>query len=166
MSQPGDGPPPYLSGVLSPWIYVPLGVVVAFIVIGVMLVSAFNGTGENAATASPQPSRRLPVYWKVAAGDTYSTIAARTGLTVDELETFNPYTDPTAIVPGQRLKLRLHVPKAKRGPLGPRFTTVRRGDTLDSIAARTGHDVNWLLSLNKRLKPETLQPGVRVRLRR
>ncbi len=144
----------------------PLGVIVVFAVIGIALVSTLGGSGNVAADAATAPDRNLPVYWTVKAGDTYTRIAQKTGLTLDQLETFNPDTNPTTIAPGQRIKLRLKVPKAARKPLGPRFATVGKGESFGAIAARTGHDINWLLQLNKRLKPETLQPGDRVRLRR
>ncbi len=161
-----DGPFRDLLGGWSPFILVPLGVILVFAVIGIALVSALGGSGGGAADAATAPDRKLPVYWTVKAGDTYSHIAQRTGLTLDDLETFNPNTNPTTIAPGQHIKLRLHVPKAPRKPLGPKFATVRKGESFGAIAARTGHNINWLLHLNKRLKPETLQPGDRVRLRR
>jgi LysM repeat protein len=161
-----DGPFSDLFGGWSALILVPLGVILVFGVIGIVLVSTLGGSGDGSADAATAPSRKLPVYWTVKPGDTYSRISEKTGLTLDELETFNPTTNPTTIAPGQRIKLRLHVPKAAPKPLGPKFATVRKGESFGAIAARTGHNINWLISLNKRLKPETLQPGDRVRLRR
>ena len=120
-----------------------------------------SGTGEAA-----EKSRTLPVYWKVHTGDSYQAIAAKTGLTVDELERFNPYVNPDTIQPGQRLQLRLKVPRPKPRPPGPRFHTVRRGETFASIAAKTRHSISWLLQLNHKLDPAALQPGQRVRLRK
>jgi LysM repeat protein len=121
-----------------------------------------SGGGPRAAAATS----KLPPYWTVRNGDSYSVIAHKTGLTVDQLETFNPYTNPATIVPGQRLKLRLHVPKPKPKPKGPRFHTVRSGESFGSIAAKTHHDITKLLALNPKLKPTELQPGARIRLRR
>jgi LysM repeat protein len=161
-----EGPFHDLLGGWSAWILVPLGVVLVFGVIGIALVSTLGGSGNGSADAATAPDRKLPVYWTVKAGDTYTRIARKTGLTIDDLETFNPTTNPSTIAPGQRIKLRLHVPKAKPKPRGPKFATVRKGESFGAIAARTGHNINWLLSINKRLKPETLQPGDRVRLRR
>jgi LysM repeat protein len=161
-----DGPFRDVFGGWSAWILVPLGVIAVFAVIGIALVSTLGGSGNGSADAATALNRKLPVYWTVKAGDTYSRIAQKTGLTLDDLETFNPNTNPTTIAPGQRIKLRLHVPKAPPKPLGPKFAKVRKGESFGAIAARTGHNINWLLQINKRLKPETLQPGDRVRLRR
>jgi LysM repeat protein len=161
-----DGPFADLFGGWSAWILVPLGVIAVFAVIGIALVSTLGGSGDGSADASTAPGRKLPVYWTVKAGDTYTRIGQKTGLTLDDLETFNPNTNPTTLAPGQRIKLRLHVPKAAPKPLGPKFARVRKGESFGAIAARTGHNINWLLQINKRLKPETLQPGDRVRLRR
>ncbi len=99
-------------------------------------------------------------------GDSFGSIAQSTGLTVAQLETFNPRVDPGAIVAGQRLKLRLKVPPPAPRPLGPRSHTVCAGETFASIAAKTGHPLLRLQQLNPRLDAAALQPGDRVRLRR
>jgi LysM repeat protein len=138
--------------------------------LAIVVVAATTLTGPDAATSTAQARAqkldRLPVYWKVHTGDSYDEIAAKTGLTVDELETFNPHVDPGAIVPGQRIKLRLHVPKPKPKPLGPRTHTVRTGETFASIARKTGHSMLALQRLNPKLRANALQPGARIRLRR
>ena len=43
---------------------------------------------------------------------------------------------------------------------------MRSGDTFASIAQKTGHSMLHLLQINPKIKPENLQPGQRVRLRR
>ncbi len=121
--------------------------------------------GSRSAKARAAALRKLPPYWTVRRGDSYALIARKTGLTTDELQTFNPRVDPSALLPGQRLNLRLHPPKPKPKPLGPRVVTVRPGDTFSSIGAKTGHSAVRLQQLNPKLKPATLQPGDRVRLR-
>jgi LysM repeat protein len=152
---------------ISPVYLAAIGLVV--LLVAIVAVAATTLTGTPAATRSEQARaaklRKLPVYWKVHTGDTYERIARRTGLTVDELETFNRYVDPSTIRPGQRLKLRLHVPKPKPKPPGPRFHTVRTGESFGSIAAKTGHSILRLQRLNRKLKATALQPGARVRLR-
>ena len=87
-------------------------------------------------------------------------------MTVDELQTFNPRTDPTSLVPGQRIKLRLRVPPPAPKRLGPKYWTVRTGQSYGSIAAATGHNIDTLQRLNPKLKASELRPGDRVRLRR
>lgn len=143
------------------------GLVVLFLAIVVVAITSLGETDKaSSADAARQAQlRKLPVYWTVRHGDSYGLIAEKTGLTVDELETFNPYTDPSAIVPGQRVKLRLKVPPPKPKPLGPKYFTLRSGDSFGSVAAKTGKNINRLQKLNPKMKPKTLQPGDRIRLR-
>ena len=47
-----------------------------------------------------------------------------------------------------------------------RFYKVRRGQTLSSIAERTGIPIERLRELNPQLDPELLRPGQRLKLRR
>jgi LysM repeat protein len=131
----------------------------------VAIVTTLGGSGPS-ADAGSTPSRRLPPYWTVHSGETYSVIAEKTGLSVDQLETFNPYTNPQTIRPGQRLKLTLHPPKPKPKPKGPMFWTVHTGQSFGSISAKTGHSIDRLRKLNPHLKATELQPGDRMRLRR
>jgi len=146
---------------------IPTGLAVLFFAIIVMIVTTTLGSDppSNSASSLDAVTRKLPLYWTVRDGQTYSQIAEKTGLTVDQLMTFNPTTDPSSIVPGQRLKLRLRMPPPRPKPLGPRFWIVKSGDSFGSIAAKTGKHIIRLQQLNRRLKPEALQPGDRVRLR-
>ena len=143
------------------------GLVVLLLVIIVVAVTSFDGDDDPARASDERraQTRNLPVYWTVRRGDTYVRIARRTGLTVDELETFNPYVDPSTIQPGQRLKLRKNLPKPKPKPLGPKWVTLRSGDSFGSVAAKTGKPIGRLQALNPKLKPTKLQPGDRIRLR-
>ena len=115
------------------------------LLLAIVVVAATTLTGAEPATSAEQARAaklsKLPVYWKVHTGDSYVSIAQKTGLTVAELETFNPRVDPATIRPGQRLKLRLKVPKAKPKPLGPRFHTVRTGETYRLDRRKTGHSM-------------------------
>ena len=134
----------------------------------VVIVASVPGGGVHRSVARPAHTaiRGLRPYWTVRPGDTYGGIAAKTGLTVAQLEAFNPNVDPLALVPGQRLNLWRHPPKRRPKPLGPLFWTVRAGESFGSIAAKTGINITTLEQLNQRLKPAALQPGDRVRLRR
>jgi LysM repeat protein len=120
-------------------------------------------------TSSHAPAHRLPPYWTVRPGDSLGLIAAKTGLSTDELQAYNPTVNPNALTPGQRLNLWRYPPqphKPKPKPLGPMFWTVRPGQSFGSIAAATGINIVILEQLNPRLKPASVQPGDRVRLRR
>jgi LysM repeat protein len=102
----------------------------------------------------------------VRPGDTYDEISAKTGLSVAQLEAFNPDANPLALIAGQRLNLWQHPPAPRPKPPGPRFWTVRPGDSFGLIADKTGINLDTLEQLNPQLKNRTLQPGDRVRLRR
>jgi LysM repeat protein len=56
--------------------------------------------------------------------------------------------------------------EAETGRKGPRFYTVKAGDTPSSIADETDTPLVEILRLNPDLDPQTLSPGERVRLRR
>jgi hypothetical protein len=47
-----------------------------------------------------------------------------------------------------------------------RYYTVKRGQTLSTIADRTGIPIDRLEALNPQLDPQMLRPGQRLRLRR
>jgi LysM repeat protein len=148
--------------------YLILGGLALLLVVIIYVGVTSLGADERSASASSQDSaqtRNLPVYWTVRRGDTYVRISRSTGLTVDDLQTFNPRVDPSTIQPGQRLKLRAKVPPPKPKPLGPKYATIRTGDSFGSIAAKTGKPIGRLRRLNSKLKPEELQPGDRLRLR-
>ena len=92
-------------------------------------------------------------------------ISRKTGLTVAELQAFNPEINPDSLIPGERLNLWRHPPKPPRKPPRPRFWTVGAGQSYGSIAAKTRINITKLEQQNPRLKPNSLQPGDRVRLR-
>lgn len=140
--------------------------ILAALVVAIFAAVAISLSGSGGGPRADAATSHLPPWWTVHRGESYSKIAQKTGLTVDQLETFNPYTNPATIVPGQRLKLRLNVPLPKPKPKGPRFHTVRTGESFGSIASKTHHSIVALQQLNPKLKPTELQPGARMRLRR
>src|SRR2546421_6673234 len=109
--------------------------------------------------------RKLPPYWTVRPGDTLAEISDKTGLSIDQLEAYNRNASAQSLVLGQRLNLWRHPPSPRPKPPGPRFWTVRPGDSFGSVAAKTGINLAKLEHLNPRLTPATLQPRDRVRLR-
>jgi len=137
----------------------PIVLAIAAAVIAVVL-SAPGQSGHAAV-------RRPPPYWIIRPGDTLMEIAARTGVSVAQLQAFNPDVDPIALVPGERLKLWLHPPKPSPTPvpLGPLYWTVSSGESFGSIAAKTGINIVTLEQLNPGLKSTAFWPGDRVRLR-
>ncbi|HYB27848.1 MAG TPA: LysM peptidoglycan-binding domain-containing protein [Solirubrobacteraceae bacterium] len=147
---------------------VPAAVVTLVAVIGVVVTTSPDGaaTHSRPARSSHPIARRSPPYWTVRSGDTFTEISEETGLTIGQLEAFNPNTDPGALVPGQRLNLSLHPVALPSKTPGPTFWTVGPGESFGSIAAKTGINLATLERLNPRLTPVTLQPGDRVRLSR
>jgi LysM repeat protein len=142
-------------------------VIMLTVVIGVVVTIPGRSRAHHRAAAVSQGAvRKLPPYWIVRPGDTLSQISLKTRLSVAQLQAFNPDADPNNLIPGQRLNLWRHPPVPRPPPPGPMFWTVRRGESFGSIAADTGINIITLEGLNPKLKPTTLQPGERVRLRR
>jgi LysM repeat protein len=54
-------------------------------------------------TAAKAAARR---FWTVRAGDTFSVIAARTGVSVAVLESLNPNVSPTTLFIGEKIRIR------------------------------------------------------------
>ena len=50
--------------------------------------------------------RAVPKFWTVRQGETYSSIAAQTGVPVYDIAAYNPSVNPDTLSPGRRLKLR------------------------------------------------------------
>jgi LysM repeat protein len=155
---PKGGVPIHL---IAPAALAVLLVAVVFVVLGSLGEDDKKGSTPTTTTAA----RKLPIYWRVKRGDTFGQIADKTGLSLDDLETFNPTIDPNNLLPGQKVKLRLNIPKPKPRPKGPKFYTVRPGDSYGSIAGRFGKDINKLQDLNPTVLATNIQPGDRIQLR-
>ena len=156
-----------LARLLAPLLL--LGVAAAIVLIVSSPPGFLRNTGAATQASRPAAHRRLPPYWTVRPGDSFAVIAARTGLSIDQLQAYNPAIDPLALTPGQRLNLWQRPPKprhARRKAPGPMFWTVRPGQSFGSIAHATGVSIGTLEELNPKLKPASVQPGDRVRLRR
>lgn len=94
----------------------------------------------------------------VQAGDTLARISARTGVPVAQIIAANGITDPNRIYAGTRLLLE--------GPSTPdeevkhaTTYTVKRGDTLGSIALRFSTSVSELARANSIRNPNVIQVG-------
>ncbi|MGO9751828.1 MAG: LysM peptidoglycan-binding domain-containing protein [Solirubrobacteraceae bacterium] len=144
---------------------VALVVVVAACVVVAASPRGSSGPRSRGSVASRASVPSVAPYWTVRQGDTYTLIAAQTGLTVAQLEAFNRDADPMSLVPGERLNLWAHPPAPRPKPLGPLFWTVRIGQSFGSIADQAGVSIATLEALNPRLHAAALQPGDQVRLR-
>jgi hypothetical protein len=144
----------------------PIVLAIAAAVIAVVISApGQSGHATGRARASHAAGRTPPPYYIVQPGDALLEIAAKTGMSVAQIEAFNPNVDPLALVPGERLKLWPHPPRPSPTPvpLGPLYWSVGPGQSFGSIAGDTGINMLTLEQLNPRLK--TLWPGDRVRLR-
>jgi LysM repeat protein len=118
----------------------------------------------------------------VAAGDTLFSIAARKGLTWQEVAAANGFGENELLQIGQEIKVPKKVIVAKPAlaseevvlaaapPAGPpgvydMLHTVGQGETVISIAE--AHELDWqeLLALNELAEDAILQPGQTLRLR-
>lgn len=142
-----------------------LAVLAGAVALLVLTSSHGSATRSHGRPAHAQ-AHRVPPYWIVHPNNTLAQISARTGLSVAQLEAYNPNADPNALTPGERLNLWRHPPKPRPKPPGPMFWTVKPGDSFGSIAAATQINMFTLQRLNRKLASRTLQPGDRVRLRR
>ncbi len=140
---------------------------VTAIVLAVKAPLPITGAHHDSSKSGRSSGRKLPPYWTVHSGQTLTDVSLKTGLTLSQLQTYNRNVDPENLLPGQRLNLWRHPPTQRRRtkPLGPRFWTVRPGDSLGLIAAKTGNNLATLEELNPRFRA-TLQPGERIRLHR
>lgn len=62
-----------------------------------------SGTGTSSTDTTPRPTRAA---YTVKTGDTLLSIAEKTGVSVERLQTLNPELDPRALLSGQKIKLR------------------------------------------------------------
>jgi LysM repeat protein len=63
-----------------------------------------TGEGTDAATTKRKTTKKAKTY-TIKAGDSLSVIAAKTGVSMSDLQDANPKVEPSALHPGQKLKL-------------------------------------------------------------
>ena len=61
---------------------------------------------DTETTTTPNRQRRQRRNYVVKPGDSFGSIAEKTGVSIAQLEQLNPDVDPQALVVGQRIKLR------------------------------------------------------------
>jgi LysM repeat protein len=91
--------------------------IVGFVVLIAIVAGSLGGGEERGAPAGERAAsgkaakgqggaRQAPKSYVVQNGDTLTSIAARTGVSVDRIEELNPGVDPQILVSGEKLKLR------------------------------------------------------------
>ncbi len=142
----------------------------------VQALRAHNGLRSN--TIQPGQQLRIPgtetaeatsTVYTVRRGDSLSTIASRHGTSVQALRDHNGLSNNT-IQPGQNLVIPGHNASTSAGRVAAavdaadRSHTVRRGESLWSIANRHGVTMNALAAFNGISERQTLQPGQTLRI--
>lgn len=94
-------------------------------------------------------------YYQVQAGDTLSTIAKRSGMTVAQLKRLNTLKNNTLRV-GQSLSLNRTTPGNKLLDNASITYRVQKGDSLSSIAQRHGVNINDVMRWNSLTSHEQL----------
>lgn len=95
---------------------------------------------------------------EVVAGDTLSAIAARHGVSIGDLKTWNRQLDPDRIQIGQKIKIQ------GGRPVREISYTVVQGDIVGRIAERHQITVSELLEWNPRLDPDRIRIGQTLRI--
>ncbi|MEY2436382.1 MAG: hypothetical protein QOF97_1218 [Acidimicrobiaceae bacterium] len=106
---------------------------------------------------APSGSSTAPstTTYVVRAGDTLASIARRFGTTAAVLQSTNGIKNPNIVVIGQTLNIPAHGPAAS----GAVLEKVRAGDTLKSVAARTGVPAELIAAANGLNPPYSLYTG-------
>ncbi len=123
---------------------------------------------ESLASSSPRGEQ---VLHRVRRGETIGQIAETYGVRIAEIRAWNPSkVRGTRIVAGDALKIYSNrVAKGsasgKSGGGTPSYYTVRRGDTLGSIARKYGVSIARIKSLNKNVNERRMQIGQKIRIR-
>lgn len=115
-------------------------------------------------TATAAPAK--PQVYRVKRGDTLSTIAARNGVSMRQLRSWNKLSSSNVYV-GQKLKLygtSSSTQAAATQTATPTSYKVKRGDNLSTIAARFGLTAGQLKKLNN-LSSNTITVGQTLKLK-
>jgi LysM repeat protein len=106
-----------------------------------------------------KPAASTSTY-TVKRGDTLSGIAAKYKTTVAKLVSLNGIKNPNVISVGQKLKVTGAAPAPAK-----QYYTVRKGDTLSSIASRYGTTWQKLQSLNSIRNANVISVGQKIRVK-
>ena len=105
------------------------------------------------------------VTHKVRRGESLSVIARRYKVSVRELQAWNNISDPRKLRAGRTLTLfQSPAPKAAKARSGTIKHTVRRGDSLWSIARRYDVRVKDLMRWNDLARNAVIQPGQSIKI--
>jgi len=108
----------------------------------------------------------------VKKGESLGTIAARYEVSEEQIKNWNSKEiSGNTIFAGTRLKI--YSDNKSKGSVAsssknvknlPKYYTIRKGDTLSSIASKFGVSINTIKNKNKNLKESRLSIGQKIRL--
>lgn len=116
-----------------------------------------GGRGSAPRTTSRAVAPATEVTHRVRPGDSLWRLADRYGTTVDRIKQDNGLRS-NLLQPGQRLRIRGDGGTGRTVATNSRYT-VRRGDTLGTIAAQQGVALDQLLRANRLSRRSTIYPG-------
>jgi LysM repeat protein len=115
-------------------------------------------------TPAPTPAPSTGTYI-IQAGDTFTTIAAKLGTTVEALESANPTLTPTNLQIGASIVVPSSTVPVPPGPVVSGATyIIQAGDTFTIIAAKFNIALAALEAANAGVNPSTLQIGQVINL--
>ncbi|MFK4298840.1 LysM repeat protein [Arthrobacter sp. GAS37] len=135
-----------------------------------------------APSPAPSPASSSAASYTVVSGDTLSGIAARHGVALSDVFSWNGLNGRSIIYPGQKIKVgpgtnapapaapapaALVPASAPAAPAAPALAntgsyTIKSGDTLGGIASRLGVSLSSLLSANKLSMSTIIYPGQKL----
>ena len=124
--------------------------------------SSSNKGNESGGNDGPKgnennnDNKTSTINYVVKEGDTLSSIAIKYGTTYDSIAKLNGITNPNLIYPGQVLKIETKIEASNDENI---YYTVKPGDTLSSIAAKSGVSYQTLASMNGISNPNLIYPG-------
>ncbi|MFJ5957883.1 LysM peptidoglycan-binding domain-containing protein [Paenarthrobacter sp. NPDC092416] len=138
-----------------------------------------SGAAAPAAPApqsTPAPASSDALVYTVKSGDTLGAIAARHGVPLSSVFSWNGLSGSSIIYPGQKIKVSggstpsAPAAPAPAAPATPAATplagsgtyTIKAGDTLSSIASRHGVSLSTLMSTNKVNATTVIYPGQKL----
>jgi LysM repeat protein len=131
---------------------------------------------KPAPSPAPSPAASSAASYTVVPGDTLGGIAARHGVSLSDVFTWNGLNGRSIIYPGQKIKVGAGTnapapapaaPARAAAPAAPALAntgsyTIKSGDTLGGIASRLGVSLSSLLSANKLSMSTIIYPGQKL----
>ncbi len=150
---------------------------IRFFLISALLLSVLTGC-TGGGILSPEvdygsPNARSRDYRTVVRGDTMFSIAWDVGVDFRTLARWNNIRAPYLIKPGQRLRVKAprrdsrrtaRSSKKSRTPVATRYYRVKKGDTVYSIARKTGNSAGNIVAWNRLKMPYVIRPGQKLKV--